>query len=134
MVGSRPATPEVSHGRGGAGNIAADDTPYVDGEVVRAGPEGSHADGAFSTGRGGAANIGDPGRASTSRKDQDIIPEAAVRPSSENTDYHTGRGGAGNEHLAPGKEHATRVADGATSPKGLADKLKHKLFGSFGKK
>lgn len=57
-----------------------------------------------------------------------------MRPSSENTDYHTGRGGAGNEHLAPGKEHATRVADGATSPKGLADKLKHKLFGSFGKK
>lgn len=53
MVGSRPATPEVSHGRGGAGNIAADDTPYVDGEVVREGPEGSHADGAFSTGRGG---------------------------------------------------------------------------------
>jgi hypothetical protein len=53
MVGTRPATPEVSHGRGGAGNIAVDDTKYVDGEVVRAGPEGSHADGAFSTGRGG---------------------------------------------------------------------------------
>jgi len=53
MVGSRPATPEVSHGRGGAGNIAPDETTYVDGEVVRAGPEGSHADGAFSTGRGG---------------------------------------------------------------------------------
>lgn len=53
MVGSRPATPEVSHGRGGAGNIAVDDTPYGDGEIVRAGPEGSHADGAFSTGRGG---------------------------------------------------------------------------------
>lgn len=53
MVGSRPATPEVSHGRGGAGNIGADDTPYGDGEVVRVGPEGSHADGAFSTGRGG---------------------------------------------------------------------------------
>ena len=47
------ATPEVSHGRGGAGNINSDDTPYVDGEVVRVGPEGSHGDGAFSTGRGG---------------------------------------------------------------------------------
>ncbi|MGO1180554.1 DUF3602 domain-containing protein, partial [Cellulosimicrobium funkei] len=45
--------PEVSHGRGGAGNIAADDTQYVDGEVVRVGVEGSHGDGAFSTGRGG---------------------------------------------------------------------------------
>lgn len=82
----------------------------------------------------GAANIGDPGRPSTSRKDAELVPEAAVRPSSEDTDYHTGRGGAGNEHIAPGKEHATRVSDGAVAPKGLADKLKHKLFGSFHKK
>ena len=44
---------EVSHGRGGAGNIIHDDTPYVDGEIVRAGPEGSHDDGPYSTGRGG---------------------------------------------------------------------------------
>lgn len=44
---------EVSHGRGGAGNIDADDTKYVDGEVVRSGVEGSHGDGAFSSGRGG---------------------------------------------------------------------------------
>lgn len=47
------STPEVSHGRGGAGNINPDDTKYVDGEVVRVGAEGSHGDGAFSTGRGG---------------------------------------------------------------------------------
>lgn len=47
------AGPEVSHGRGGAGNINPDDTQYVDGEVVRVGVEGSHEDGAFSTGRGG---------------------------------------------------------------------------------
>ncbi|GJC80200.1 hypothetical protein ColLi_03038 [Colletotrichum liriopes] len=33
--------------------MAADDTKYVDGEVVRAGPEGSHGTGAFSSGRGG---------------------------------------------------------------------------------
>lgn len=44
---------EVSHGRGGAGNIDADDNKYVDGEVVRSGVEGSHGDGAFSSGRGG---------------------------------------------------------------------------------
>ena len=49
------AGPEVSHGRGGAGNINPDDTKYVDGEVVRAGATGSHGDGAFSTGRGGKA-------------------------------------------------------------------------------
>ena len=47
------AATEVSHGRGGAGNINPDDTQYVDGEVVRAGQEGSHEDGAYSTGRGG---------------------------------------------------------------------------------
>ena len=46
-------TAEISHGRGGAGNFAADDTKYVDGEVVRTGVEGSHNDGAFSSGRGG---------------------------------------------------------------------------------
>lgn len=45
--------PEVSHGRGGAGNIVKDDTQYVDGEIVRAGVVGSHDDGPYSTGRGG---------------------------------------------------------------------------------
>ena len=54
------AVPEVSHGRGGAGNINPDDTQYVDGEVVRVGPEGSHGDGAFSTGRGGMSRPGPP--------------------------------------------------------------------------
>lgn len=44
---------EVSHGRGGAGNINADPTEYVDGGIVRQGVEGTHGDGAFSTGRGG---------------------------------------------------------------------------------
>lgn len=44
---------EVSHGRGGAGNIEPDETKYVDGEVVRSGEVGSHGDGAFSAGRGG---------------------------------------------------------------------------------
>ncbi len=47
------ATPDISHGRGGAGNIIPDDTVYADGEVTRAGVAGSHADGAYSTGRGG---------------------------------------------------------------------------------
>lgn len=50
---------EVSHGRGGACNIDEDDTKYVDGEVVRSGAEGSHGDGAFSSGRGGTSFIAD---------------------------------------------------------------------------
>jgi hypothetical protein len=46
---------EVSHGRGGAGNIGVDETKYVDGSIVRSGPEGSHGDGAYSAGRGGTS-------------------------------------------------------------------------------
>lgn len=39
----------MSHGRGGAGNITADDTQYADAEIVRAADEGT----GVSTGRGG---------------------------------------------------------------------------------
>ncbi|KAK2600238.1 hypothetical protein QQS21_005034 [Conoideocrella luteorostrata] len=121
---------EVSHGRGGAGNINEDKTEYVDGEVVRAGVEGSRGDGAYSAGRGGAGNIGDIGRAPTPRKDQDVIPEAAYRPSHDNKDYHTGRGGAGNEHVTNGhdKKDAQKSAE-KDAPVGFADRMKRKLFG-----
>lgn len=122
MTGSE--TP-VSHGRGGAGNINPDDTKYVDGEITRQGVPGSHNDGAFSTGRGGAANIADTEKgASAKRVDKVVVPDAAVRPSVDQ-DYHTGRGGAGNAHRA-GDE--TKSA-----PVGLADKLKTKIMGAFKK-
>ncbi|KND90273.1 hypothetical protein TOPH_05087 [Tolypocladium ophioglossoides CBS 100239] len=127
-------TAEVAHGRGGAGNINVDDTPYVDGEVVRTGAEGSHGDGAYSAGRGGAGNIADIGTAASQRKDQDAIPEVAVRSSQDAQDYHTGRGGAGNEHTAVDLEKkAADEARLAGAPIGLADKLKEKLFGVFKK-
>ncbi|KAL7799141.1 hypothetical protein V8C37DRAFT_366720 [Trichoderma ceciliae] len=119
---------EVSHGRGGAGNIDADDIQYVDGEVVRSGIVGSHGDGAFSSGRGGAGNIADIGTAATHRNDADVVPEAAVRASQDAQGFHTGRGGAGNEH------HAHEQAEAKprpVAPVGLADKLKTKLFGAF---
>lgn len=77
----------------------------------------------------GAANIGDAGKKSTVRADKDLIPEAAVRPSSDNTDFHVGRGGAGNAHVADKKPGP----DGS-APLSLADKLKAKIFGAFGKK
>ncbi|GAB0135356.1 hypothetical protein EsDP_00003697 [Epichloe bromicola] len=125
---------EVSHGRGGAGNINEDKTTYVDGEVVRAGAEGSHGDGAYSAGRGGAGNIGDVGRSPTPRKDQDIVPEVAYRASQDNQDYHTGRGGAGNEHVAPcHRQKASQKSDKTGTPVGLADRLKKKLFGTIRK-
>lgn len=53
-----------------------------------------------------------------------------MRPSTDNQDYHVGRGGAGNEHHAPGHEHHK---DGKVAPKGLADKLKAKVLGIFKK-
>ncbi|EGR47637.1 hypothetical protein MKX07_001791 [Trichoderma sp. CBMAI-0711] len=119
---------EVSHGRGGAGNIDVDDTKYVDGEVVRTGIMGSHGDGAFSAGRGGAGNIADVGTTSKHRNDTDVVPEAAVRVSQDGQGYHTGRGGAGNEHRVDEPAHAKPRP---VAPVGLADKLKSKLFGAF---
>jgi len=110
---------DVSHGRGGAGNINPDDTQYVDGEIVHQGPAGG--DGAFSTGRGGAANIENPGKPAALGGGKDVVPEAAMRPSMENTDHHVGRGGAGNEFVAKPKEEPPHI--------GLAEKLKNILMG-----
>ncbi|KAL7628740.1 hypothetical protein AAE478_000255 [Parahypoxylon ruwenzoriense] len=138
------SAPEVSHGRGGAGNINPDDTKYVDGEIVRQGEQGSHGDGAFSTGRGGAANIADADQpAAAARADHEVVPEAATRPS-QDVDIHVGRGGAANVQLAPEHQkpqpqsHHAKVTDAPTAApaahnQGLADKLKHKIFGVFKK-
>ena len=94
----------------------------MDGEIVREGAIGDHGDGPFSTGRGGAANVGgSPAIKATERQDKEIIPEVALRPSQD--EVHVGRGGAGN----------VQHADGSTTPPhpmGLADKLKNKLFKS----
>ncbi|KAL2757652.1 hypothetical protein ACRALDRAFT_1068188 [Sodiomyces alcalophilus JCM 7366] len=127
-------TSEVSHGRGGAGNIHPDDTPYADGSVVRAGPEGSRGDGAYSVGRGGAGNIGDAGVKAppTGRSDMDIIPTEAYRVSTDMAEHHTGRGGAGNEVKPTQSANQTPdapPAGGDIHHIGLADKLKFKIFG-----
>jgi len=110
--------PLVSHGRGGAANIGADPTPYVDGEIVREGPAGDQGDGAFSTGRGGAANIGSPGVKATTAADHEVVPEMNIKKVGPEDTYHVGRGGEGNFHKGTSSNH-----------EGLADKLKHKLFG-----
>lgn len=77
----------------------------------------------------GAANIGDAGVKQTVRADRDLIPDAAVRPFQDNSDYHTGRGGAGNEHIAK----RDKAASGEAAPVAVADKLKEKLFSVFKK-
>ena len=59
-----------------------------------------------------------------------------MRPSGELSDYHTGRGGAGNSHISPEAEapKAEKQGKGAAEPMvGLADKLKQKLTGVFKK-
>ncbi|PHH65455.1 hypothetical protein CDD81_2235 [Ophiocordyceps australis] len=119
---------EVSHGRGGAGNIMADKTPYVDGEVVRAGVEGSHGDGAYSAGRGGAGNIADAHTPPTQRSDGDIVPEAAMRPSQEQLAFHTGRGGAGNEHCTKDDTRGGDVVGHGAGRRSLVDKMRQKLL------
>jgi hypothetical protein len=165
--------PEVSHGRGGAGNINPDDTKYIDGEIVRQGAEGTHGDGVYSTGRGGksvflcvsaslplssslkfyscklirstsrrkktgAANIADKETPSAMRADTDFVPAEATRTSIE-VDFHTGRGGAANVQRVSESENSKGGTTGAAvahhkNPnQGLADKLKHKIFGAFKK-
>lgn len=122
------SVPEVSHGRGGAGNITADDTQYTDAEIVREGEAGT----GVSTGRGGAANIVDKNAAGP-RTDKEVVPDVAVRPSTDNQDHHVGRGGAGNEHIAPEHERHHNKKKEGESPTGLADKLKAKIMGVFKK-
>ncbi|KAL4926957.1 DUF3602 domain-containing protein [Aspergillus undulatus] len=137
--------PIVSHGRGGQGNIGPDSNEYVDGGIVREGPIGDQGDGAYSAGRGGAGNIGSPHvkPATKAPHDAEFIPEISVRQSQDG-DYHTGRGGQGNVHLDPEGEHAKAKEEKAKAKEekkeekaekagvaheGLADKLKHKIFG-----
>lgn len=86
----------------------------------------------------GAGNIADVGTKSVERKDQDVIPESAVRPSQDGRDYHTGRGGAGNEKKSDEKktDEEVPVVEKPAAPvthRSLADRLKAKLFG-IGKK
>ncbi len=77
----------------------------------------------------GAANIGDAGQPAKHRIDREIVPVEATRPSMDEADYHTGRGGVGNEHVADDKGKKPLKP----APQGLADKLKGKIFGVFKK-
>lgn len=71
-------------------------------------------------GRGGIANIGSPHVKATARKDEIEIPDVALRPSKDDQEYHTGRGGEGNVHKV--------AKSGIEHPQGLADKLKYMMF------
>lgn len=77
----------------------------------------------------GAGNIGDVGTEPSLRKDEDVIPETAIRHSM-NEDHHTGRGGAGNEQKAIRHEKTAgeKARAEGNVPVGLADKLKRMIF------
>ena len=77
----------------------------------------------------GAGNISDVGKRAGDRKDEIQIPDEAVR-ASQDQEYHTGRGGAGNEFSAIDHEKkAAAKARQEGAPMAVADKLKNKLFG-----
>lgn len=97
-------------------------------EEIKRGSRAGVADSIFVSSNIGAANIIGK-NASGPRPDKEVVPEEAIRPSTENQDYHVGRGGAGNEHHAPEEKNAS----GSTAPTGLADKLKAKIVGMFKK-
>ena len=98
----------------------------MDGNITRTGAVGDQGAGAYSGGRGGAGNIGSPGLNPTERKDAEAIPEAALRPSSDDQNYHVGRGGGGNIHHGDGAVKKTETKPAAEL--GFADKIKNKLF------
>ncbi|PUU82541.1 hypothetical protein B9Z19DRAFT_1120572 [Tuber borchii] len=113
------STGDVSHGRGGMGNIGPDETEYIDGEIVRTGDPTS-AGGAYSAGRGGAGNIGAPQRDPVRPSmDEDVVPSPAKVQAHENEGFHSGRGGEGNAHLPEGEK----------KNEGLAERLKRKILG-----
>ncbi|KAB8621899.1 hypothetical protein FH972_026010 [Carpinus fangiana] len=121
-----------STGRGGAGNIGRDDTAYAEGGIVHeiddAGPP------LGSTGRGGAGNIGSPKLAATKPSaavagssplvkahavEDDRVPETDLKEAQDN--FHTGRGGAGNEHKKIYGGHSTKAEQEAAEK---AEKVK----------
>jgi len=76
----------------GAGNIGPDTNVYTDGGMVREGVQGDSLDGDFSTGRGGAGNIGKSPRvgpqSDEGRRSVDMVPEINQRNPQD--EFHTG--------------------------------------------
>ena len=112
-----------STGHVGAGNIGQDDTVYTDGGLVREGIQGESVEGEFSTGRGGAGNMGRSPRVgpqSDEGRPVDLVPEINQRNPQE--EFHTGRGGAGNVYKEKHGGHSQ-----SPDRQGFSDKLKHAL-------
>jgi hypothetical protein len=78
----------------------------------------------FSTGRGGAGNIGKSPRLGPQvddhRRSTDVVPELATREAQD--EFHTGRGGAGNVYKEKHGGHSK-----SPDRQGLGDKIKQAL-------
>ncbi|KAI4616530.1 hypothetical protein J4E80_005804 [Alternaria sp. BMP 0032] len=92
--------------------------------MVREGVQGESLDGDFSTGRGGAGNIGKSPRvgpqSDEGRRSVDMVPEINQRNAQD--EFHTGRGGAGNVYKEKHGGHSQ-----SPDRKGLGDKVKEVL-------
>lgn len=94
---------------------------------MRQGTPGDQGDGAYSSGRGGAGNIGSPGlKPKKDEGDGDVVPEAAIRQEEPHKTYHVGRGGEGN--VVPKTATKPPEPHDPNHP-GLKGMVKERLFG-----
>ncbi|KAL2868761.1 DUF3602 domain-containing protein [Aspergillus lucknowensis] len=105
MGGAGAGAPRnISHGRGGAGNIYTSDARTTPQDLVTP----TIKQDVYTTGRGGSGNMvhNDPDRPELARESQDVeAPPIRV----EEAPHHTGRGGAANAYIpSPEEEKKAR--------------------------
>ncbi|KAB8076932.1 hypothetical protein BDV29DRAFT_73148 [Aspergillus leporis] len=96
---------QVSHGRGGAGNIFSSESHTTPRDLVTP----TIKQDVYTTGRGGQGNmvVNDPQHPEIARESQDVeAPPLRV----EEAPHHTGRGGAANAYI-PAPEEEKRVRE-----------------------
>ncbi|KAL4776928.1 hypothetical protein BDW60DRAFT_203028 [Aspergillus nidulans var. acristatus] len=93
-------TRNISHGRGGAGNIFSSEAPKTTPQDLVTPTIKQEV---FTTGRGGSGNMmhNDPDRPELARESQDVeAPPIRV----QEAPHHTGRGGAANQYIPSAEE------------------------------
>ncbi|CBF89634.1 hypothetical protein BDV09DRAFT_194765 [Aspergillus tetrazonus] len=93
-------TRNISHGRGGAGNIFSSEAPKTTPQDLVTPTIKQEV---FTTGRGGSGNMmhNDPDRPELARESQDVeAPPIRV----QEAPHHTGRGGVANQYIPSAEE------------------------------
>ncbi|KAL4916070.1 hypothetical protein BDW62DRAFT_203074 [Aspergillus aurantiobrunneus] len=95
----------ISHGRGGAGNIYSSEARTTPQDLVTP----TIKQDVYTTGRGGSGNMmhNDPEHPELARESQDV---GAPPVRAEDAPHHTGRGGAANQYI-PSAEEAKRARE-----------------------